>query len=175
MNTIPEKAADAITRPAPLTLAQLAIYERIDAPILYADITSLRDNLIAVWIYKAPLKEVARNIERREECALEFAENLSGEEYGAALTELLQACTAFYEMLPRAESGENVEEGDDNGEAEEVSAEGQGKKTLAASVTAQSPSLPNGCAECTGTRWSMFWNRLKRFVLRSFIGATRKA
>ena len=82
MNANPEKAVDAITNPAPLTLSQIAIFEKINAPILYADISSLRDNLIAVWIYKTPIREVAKNIERREELALVMSENMSGDEYG---------------------------------------------------------------------------------------------
>lgn len=169
MNSNPEKAIQAITNPAPLTLAQLALFEKIDAPVLRADLSSLRDNLIAVWIYKKPLREVSRNFDRREECALEMADKMSGEEYGEALTELVRACTAFYEMMPRKETGEaEGEEG--NGETED---EGP-KKALSGSATAGSRNLPNGSAGLTDIRPRSFFGRLARWIWRCCTGAGRK-
>ena len=94
-NSNPEKAIQAIADPAPLTLAQIALFEKIDAPILHADISCLRDNLIAVWIYKTPLHEVARNFERREELALLMSENMTGEEYGNGLMKDEEIYTIF--------------------------------------------------------------------------------
>lgn len=169
MKANPEKAVDAIVNPAPLTLSQLAMFEKIDAPIMRADATSLHDNLIAIWIYKTPIREVVKNFERREELALAMSEKMSGDEYGFALAELMKAVTAFYEMLPRPENGE------DEDDAEEGDADGQGKKSLAdGSETASSPSSPNGCAEHTSGRWSMSLTKPLRSVLRFFIGRGRR-
>lgn len=169
MNSNPEKAIQAITNPAPLTLAQLALFEKIDAPVLRADLSSLRENLIAVWIYKEALREVSRNFDRREECALEMAEKMSGEEYGEALTELVRACTAFYEMMPRKETGED-EGGKGDGETED---EGP-KKALSGSATAGSRNLPNGSAGLTDITPRSFFGRLARWIWRCCIGAGRK-
>ena len=170
MKANPEKAVEAIVNPAPLTLSQLAMFEKIDAPIMRADATSLHDNLIAIWIYKTPIREVVKNFERREELALAMSEKMSGDEYGFALTELMKAVTAFYEMLPRPENGE-----DEEGDAEEGEADGQGKKSLTGdSETASSPSSPNGCAAPTSGRWSMSLTKPLRSVLRFFIGRGRK-
>lgn len=173
MNANPEKAVDAITNPAPLTLAQIAIFEKINAPILYADISSLRDNLIAVWIYKTPIREVAKNIERREELALVMSENMSGDEYGYALAELVQAMTAFYEMMPRSEASGEADE-DDADEGEGV-AEGQEKKTSVGSAMDGSPSLRSGPAECMAIPRPTFSSKLKRFASHFSIGAIRRA
>lgn len=166
MKSNPEKAVQAITNPAPLTLAQLALFEKIDAPILYADITSLRDNLIAVWIYKTPITEVARNFERREELALVMSEKMSGEEYGEALTELIRAVTAFYEMMPRKESGE-----EDAPEAGEDAS----KKVSRGSATGGLPSSRNGSAGLIITRLAMFFAKPIAWIWHSFTGAGRKA
>lgn len=167
----PEKAVAAITNPAPLTLAQLALFEKIDAPVLYADVSSLRDNLIAVWIYKHPVREVAKNFERREELALEWSEKLSGDEYGQYLTELLQACTAFYEMMPRKESSGEIDEDGDGGEE---GVDEQPKKALSGSATDGLPSLRSGCAGHIIMKLAGCWKRLRLFVSRCFIGAGRK-
>ena len=171
MNRNPDKAVAAITNPAPLTLAQLALFEKIDAPVLYADVSSLRDNLIAVWIYKHPVREVAKNFERREELALEWSEKLSGDEYGQYLTELLQACTAFYEMMPRKESAGEIDEDGDGGEE---GVDEQPKKASSGSATDGLPSLPSGSAEHTITIWARCWRAFRAFVSRCFIGAGRK-
>ena len=171
MNANPEKAVNAITNPAPLTLAQIAIFEKINAPILYADISSLRDNLIAVWIYKTPIREVAKNIERREELALVMSENMSGDEYGFSLAELVQAMTAFYEMMPRAEAGGEADEDD----ADEGVAEEQEKKTSVGSATDGSPSLRSGPAECMAIPRPTFSSKLRRFASHFSIGAIRRA
>lgn len=165
INANPEKAVQAIANPAPLTLAQIALFEKIDAPILRADISSLRDNLIAVWIYKTPLKEVARNFDRREEKALCMGEAMSGEEYGDALAELVRACTAFYEMMPRKETGE-TEDGEDGGDAP--------KKVLSGSAMAGSQNLQSGYAEHTISRPLMFCAKVARLIWRCFIGVGRK-
>lgn len=162
-NSNPEKAIQAIADPAPLTLAQIALFEKIDAPILHADISCLRDNLIAVWIYKTPLHEVARNFERREELALLMSEGMTGEEYGNVLTELIRACTAFYEMMPRRETGEEESGGDPS------------KKASSGSATAGSRSSQNGYVGPTTTRRRSYFARALRSIWRFCTGAGRKA
>ena len=164
MNRNPDKAVAAITNPAPLTLAQLALFEKIDAPVLYADVSSLRDNLIAVWIYKHPVREVAKNFDRREELALEWSD-------GQYLTELLQACTAFYEMMPRKESAGEIDEDGDGGEE---GVDEQPKKASSGSATDGLQSLPSGSAEHTITIWARCWRACRAFVSRCFIGAGRR-
>lgn len=173
-NSNPEKAIQAIADPAPLTLAQIALFEKIDAPILHADISCLRDNLIAVWIYKTPLHEVARNFERREELALLMSEGMTGEEYGNVLTELIRACTAFYEMMPRRETGE------DEGDAEKIQGEEESggdpsKKASSGSATAGSRSSQNGYVGPTTTRRRSYFARALRSIWRCCTGAGRKA
>lgn len=175
MNSNPEKSVQAIVNPAPLTLAQLALFEKIDAPVLYADVTSLRDNLIALWIYKNPIREVAKNFEKREELALAWSEKLTGEDYGDALTELLQACTAFYEMMPRKESSGEIDEAEDGEAADgEAGVDEQPKKALSGSATDGSPSLRSGCAGHTIMKLAGCWKRLRLFVSRCFTAVGRR-
>lgn len=158
MKNNPEKAIDAITNPSPLTLSKLALFEKIDAPVLRADISRLHDNLIAVWIYKTPIRECVKNFDRREELALEMSEQMSGEEYGYALTELIQAVTAFYQMLPRSESGDLDDEGNE-------------KKNPSDSETDGLPRSPNGSAERTSTKFAKSLMRFLRFAWRYCTGA----
>lgn len=161
MNNNPEKAIDAITNPSPLTLSKLALFEKIDAPVLRADISRLHDNLIAVWIYKTPIQDCVRNFERREELALAMSEQMSGEEYGYALTELIQSVTAFFQMMPRPETGDLDEDGNE-------------KKNPSNSGTDGSRNSRNGSAEHTNTGSTKFWMKCLRFVLRFFTDAGRK-
>lgn len=170
MKANPEKAVEAIINPAPLTLSQLAMFEKIDAPIMRADATSLHDNLIAVWIYKTPIREVVRNFDKREECALAMSEKMTGDEYGIALAELMKAITAFYEMIPRQECSDEDGEGDAEGE----DADGQGKKRPTDSATVSLPSSGNGCVEPTTTRPSMSLRSRLRCAWHCFIALGRR-
>lgn len=163
MNSMPEKAVDAISKPSPLTLSQLALFEKIDAPILRADISNLRENLIAIWIYRNPVSLVARKIEEREVLALEMSEKMTGEEYGVAIVEVLEAVTAFYEMMPKKEAEEGEED-----------AKEQGKKPLCGSATDGLPNSQNGLAASTTSRRHISLMNVLRCVLRFFTGATRK-
>lgn len=157
----PQKAIDAIVNPSPLSLSKIALFEKINAPILRADVSSLHDNLIAVWIYKTPVRECVRNFDRREELALDMSEQMSGDEYGIALAELANAMTAFYQMLPRAETGELDEDGNE-------------KKNPSDSVTDGLQNSPNGFAAPTNTKSTRFLTKCLRFVSRFFIGVGRR-
>lgn len=157
----PTKAIDAIVNPSPLTLSKIALFEKINAPILRADVSSLHDNLIAVWIYKTPIRECVRNFERREELALDMSEQMSGDEYGFALTDLVNALTAFYQMLPRPETGELDEDGNE-------------KKNPSDSATDGLQNSPNGYAAPTNTTSTKFLTKCLRFVSRFFTGVGRK-
>lgn len=159
MNDNPQKAVDAILKPAPLSLSKLALLEKIQSPILRADARSLHDNLIAIWIFKTPIAECVKNLDKRQELALEMSEKMSGEEYGIALAELLDAVGDFFDMMPRAESGEEEDEE---------------KKTSHGSVTDGLPNSQNGLAEDTITKSPKCFTRFLRFILRFFIGATHK-
>lgn len=163
MSGNPEKAVNAITKPASLTLAQLALFEKIDAPILRADTSCLRDNLIAIWIYKNPTSVVARNFDKREILALEMSEKMTGEEYGSALIEVIEAVTAFYEMMPKKENGEEEEE-----------EEGLKKKTLSDTATGGLPNSQSGFAVSIISRLLMCMMNVLRCVLHFFTGAMRK-
>lgn len=164
-NANPEAALDALMNPAPLTLAQIALLEKVKSPVLVADITSLYDNAVAVWIYRNKAAYVAHNLERREELAMEMVEAMTQDEYGDELTRLVRAVTAFYEMLPRA--GAN-----DSGE---VDADGNVIPKKKDSATDGSPNSSSGRAEPTSGRSSTLWTKLRQFASRFYTGAGRRA
>lgn len=107
----PKASLDALIDPAPLTIAQIAVLERVNSPIPTGNIDSVNDCLVALYLMSLPVREAGRiartlSAEDIEDRALAWAdsEGMSGSEYNERLSELLGACTAFWRMLPRPEA-----------------------------------------------------------------------
>lgn len=103
MKDNPAEILKTATDPKPLTLGKVALFEMIDAPVLRGDIDSLEDNLKAIWCYKTPTAEAAKNISRINELALEMGDSISHEDYQSAILEIIEGVTEFFKMLPRPE------------------------------------------------------------------------
>ena len=101
MKNNPEEVIDALTNPKPLTLGKLALLERISSPLLVGNYERLEDNLKAVWIYRTPTSEAAKEIGRIDELAMKMGDEITLDDYQNALLELLGGITDFYRMLPR--------------------------------------------------------------------------
>ena len=101
MKANPDEVIDALTSPKPLTLGKLALLERISSPLLVGNYSRLEDNLRAVWIYRTPTSEAAKNIKRIDELSAQMGDDISLDDYHSALLELLGGITEFFKMLPR--------------------------------------------------------------------------
>ncbi len=107
----PKASLDAIADPAPLTIAQLAILERVKSPVTLGGIDSVDDCLLALWLLSMPVREAGRltgekSVAELRDGAVAWADEtgLDGAAYHAALTRLLRSCAAFWRMLPRPEA-----------------------------------------------------------------------
>ena len=134
----PKASLDAIADPAPLTIAQLAILERVKSPVAMGGIDSVDDCLLALWLLSLPVREAGRltgekSVAELRDEAVGWADEtgLDGAAYHAALTRLLRSCAAFWRMLPRPEAKDAKKNGTE---------------------TAGSPSSRSGRAAPTGGR-----------------------
>lgn len=93
-------ALEALIEPHPLTLGQLALLERAEAPILRGDVSDLATTAKALYILTHPAKEVITSWQSVDSASLEWLDTLSIEEYRKALSEALDSIKAFYELLP---------------------------------------------------------------------------
>lgn len=103
MKSNPKKAVQAVINPAPLTLAQIALFERIDAPFLYGDFNNIEENGVALWIYRTPLEQVVHNWDERELLSLQMLTSMTLEEFILAVRDLSLALTRFQDMMPKPE------------------------------------------------------------------------
>ena len=103
MKDNPNETIDALTKPKPLTLGKIALLEKIASPLLVGNYSRLADNLKAVWIYRTPTSEAAKNIDKADEIATAMGDEITLEEYQDSLLELLGGITEFFAMLPRPE------------------------------------------------------------------------
>lgn len=132
----PKKALDAICDPAPLTMAKVALLERIKSPLMFGVTDDSLQNIVALYAISdaVPASEIlkASNDGSLEAKALDWANGFDSKEFMEKLAAGLDAITAFWKMLPRPES-----DGNPDGDTSKV--DGPSKKGNA-SETASSPS-----------------------------------
>lgn len=104
MNGNTPETIDAILKPSPLTLGKVALLEKIDSPLLRSDITSMAENLKAIYCVKKPTAEVVKDLSRLTEVSLAYGDEIGFEGYKKELAEVIDSLAAFYEMLPRPDS-----------------------------------------------------------------------
>ena len=157
----PATALEALAPPAPLTLGQVALLDLYKCPILEGKIDDLNATAFALYLLSMPLKE-AVHAAHFPERAIPWAESVGVEGYNARLVDALGAIRAFYHMLPKAESGDDEEDG-----LKKNSASG-GAGTETSPRSSSSPAAP------TGTRFGTFFRRFLPSRWRSSTGASRK-
>lgn len=106
MNEIPQKAADALATPAPLTLGQFALLRKLSSPLLDGDASDLAACGAALWLLSLPRAEAARRFAEAPAQGLAYLDSLSPAAYREALKALFDAISAFYDMLPRPEESD---------------------------------------------------------------------
>ena len=111
----PQAALDAISNPAPLTMAKVALLEKIKSPLMFGNTEDTVNNIVAVYVISDVVKpsEIMKAFAdgSLEAKALDWANGFSSDVFLEKLVSSLDAITAFWKMLPRPESDGN-EDGD---------------------------------------------------------------
>lgn len=155
----PDKALEALCAPAPLTLGQVALLDLYKMPILDGKIDDLNATAYALWLLSMPLEQAVAEAHFPEK-AIIWAEKVGVEEYNDRLVKALNAIARFHGMLPKAESGDE----DDDG------MKGLKKKSAVAG-TATSRKSSSSSAAPTAGRFITFFRRLLPSRWRSSTGA----
>lgn len=109
---VPEPVAslNAILDPKPLTIAQIALLERVNSPVVSGRIDNVNDCLLALYLLSMPIREAGKltrenSADVLKDMAVEWSDEniVDGRTYNDRLSELLVACTEFWRMLPRPE------------------------------------------------------------------------
>lgn len=115
-NKNPESVLDAVIDPAPLTIAQLAILEKMKSPVLLERRLTLHiENVKATYAVQLPYREAAKAIKKEdfEETAMEWADSIGWKEFSDKFEALVLSLIAYLKMLPKAEQ---KDEGEGDGE-----------------------------------------------------------
>lgn len=99
----PKAVLDAVVRKRGLTIAQLAILERLDSPLFVGDVSNLTRTLVSVWAVSEPVDVVIDRLAEAEDYAVKWAHEMGVTEYQERLCEVLEGIREFWEMLPRPE------------------------------------------------------------------------
>lgn len=134
----PQEALEALADPAPLTLGQIALLDLYKSPLLHGDISDLSRVTFSLWLLSMPTAEAVEEA-RFPDRAIVWADGISVEEYDRRLVDALAAIAAFFHILPRPESGDDL-------------ASALKKKRAASSTTATSPRSPSTSAARTAGR-----------------------
>lgn len=144
----PDKALEAMVEPAPLTLGQVALLDLYKLPILDGNIDDLNTTAFALWLLSMPLEQAVAEAHFPEK-AIVWAEKIGLDEFNDRIVKECLAIKRFYDMLPKAESSEDDEDG----------LKGL-KKKCAAQETGTSRRSSSSSAASTGGRCITFFRRL---------------
>ena len=100
MTDTPEAVVNAIARPNQLTLGKLAVFEKIQTPLLRGNISKLTENIKAIWIYDKPIEEVSKHFDDMDEQALIYADTITPEQYEDKLCAIIEGIASFFGMMP---------------------------------------------------------------------------
>lgn len=128
-NKNPTTALDAICAPCHLTMAEVALLERIESKLVFGDISDTANNIVSVFALRGEKKpsEILKMLRDKtlEDNAYDWAATLDPKAFSEKQAEILDGIAEFWKMLPRPE--------------EEKNEDGTVKKSPA-SETASSPS-----------------------------------
>lgn len=99
----PQTVLDAIADPAPLTLGQVALLEKIKSPLLSATNPAAADVIPGLYLLSLPSAQGARHLDTLTEDAFAWADTLSPGDFSKRWVAALKALRAFYALLPGPE------------------------------------------------------------------------
>lgn len=103
----PPQAIDGLTAPAPLTLGQLALLEKIGSPFLKAaGVPLLLDLLPSLYLLALPAAEGVAHLKTLEADALAWADTLAPGEVAERSRAAQAAVNAYFAALPKATEDE---------------------------------------------------------------------
>lgn len=100
MSDNPQAALDALTAPAPLTLGQVALLEKIKSPLLGAGTPAAADVIPGLYLLSLPSAQGARHLDTLTEDAFAWADSLTPADFSRRWVEAIKALRAFYALLP---------------------------------------------------------------------------
>lgn len=106
MSDNPRKALDALADPAPLTLGQVALLEKIKSPLLSATNPAAADVIPALYLLSLPSAQGAKHLKTLTEDAFAWADTLTPDDFSNRWGAALKALRAFYALLPGPTEGE---------------------------------------------------------------------
>lgn len=105
----PPQALDGLTNPAPLTLGQLALLEKVGSPFLKAaGVPLLLDLLPSLYLLALPAAEGVAHLKTLEADALAWADTLAPGEVAERSRAAQAAVNAYFAALPKATEDEGT-------------------------------------------------------------------
>ena len=101
----PQAALDALADPAPLTLGQVALLEKIRSPLL-TGAADAADVIPGLFLLSLPSAQGAKHLKTLEHDAFAWADTLTPADFRERWRAALEALAAFYALLPGPEGGE---------------------------------------------------------------------
>ena len=99
----PRAAVDALADPAPLTLGQVALLEKIRSPLLGGGEQAAADVIPGLYLLSLPSAEGAKHLKTLTEDAFAWADTLAPADFTRRWREAVAALAAFYALLPGPE------------------------------------------------------------------------
>lgn len=98
----PKPILDAILAPPPLTVAQIALLERMESPLLRLDVGNHVENIKAAYALNLPIWDALRKFsdEDFEVDAIVWADELGWDAYMGKLAEAVSGVVGFWHMMP---------------------------------------------------------------------------
>ena len=99
----PQAAVDALADPAPLTLGQVALLEKIKSPLLGGGEQTAADVIPGLYLLSLPSAQGAKHLKTLTEDAFAWADTLRPADFSRRWVAALKALRAFYALLPGPE------------------------------------------------------------------------
>ncbi len=96
----PPAALDALTTPAPVTLGQVALLEKIKSPLVLPDAFNPIDAIQGLYLLSLPAAEGVKHLPTLDSDAYAWADTLTPQDFGNRLADALHALRNFYAMIP---------------------------------------------------------------------------
>lgn len=104
-----KKSLEAIIKPNPIKLGQLALLDFFECRCAIGDFSSMIDNGFACWILEHNSVDIASKNKSRQELlleALDWMDGLSQDDFFDKVEKMSEGIKAYYDALPKAEESQ---------------------------------------------------------------------
>lgn len=105
----PQKSLEAILKPNPIKLGQMALLDFFQCRCAIGDFSSMIDNGFACWILEHNSVDIASKNKSRQELlleALDWMDGLTQDEFFDKVEKMCDGIKAYYDALPKAEESQ---------------------------------------------------------------------